>query len=147
MSRIRLAGSGGGDGTTIGLFHGALLLTGRKGFFEFPVDEEIAENPTRTPGDTVGPSLDTGGVLFIDEDTAAADEMAAFPVMGTTGDMVQDAGEAGFEEDQGIVGGRDVAREGRLEDSSRAVDHIEEGLFWMIQDFQTWGYKGKMDQG
>lgn len=129
MSRIGLAGSGGSDGTTIGLFHGALLLTGRKGFFEFPVDEEIAEDPTRTPGDTVGPSLDAGGVLLVDEDTAAADEMAAFPVMRPTGDMVQDAGEAGFEEDQGIVSGRDVAGEGRLEDGGSAVDHIEERLF------------------
>ena len=122
MSGVGLSRSGGGHGSTVGLFHGPFLLTGRERLLELTVDEEVAEEATGTPGDTIGPAFDTRRVLLVDEDTATADEMASFAVVGSAGDMVEDTGQAGFEEDQGILGGRDIAGEGGFQHRG-VVDH------------------------
>lgn len=124
MARIGLARPAGGSRSTVGLLHGALLLTRREGLLEFSVDEEVAENSTGTPGHAVGPSLDARRVLLVDEDASTADEMTALPVMRATRDMVQDAGQTGFEENQGICGGRNISRECGLQDGSCTVDHV-----------------------
>ena len=122
VSGVGLPGSGGGHGSTVGFFHGPFLLTGRERLLEFTIDEEVTQDATGTPGDTIGPAFDTRRVFLVDEDAPTADEMAAFAVVGSAGDMVQDTGQTGFEEDEGILGGRDVAREGRLQHSG-VVDH------------------------
>ena len=122
MSGVGLSRSGGGHRSTVGLFHGPFLLAGRERLLELTVDEEVAENATGTPGDTIGPAFDTGRVLLVDEDTATADEMASFAVVRSAGDMMEDTGQAGFEEDEGILGGRDIAGEGGFQHRG-VVDH------------------------
>lgn len=122
MSGVGLPGSSRRDRSTVGFLHGPFLLTGRERLLEFTVDEEVAQDATGTPGNTIGPAFDTRRVLLVDEDTPTADEMASFAVVGSAGDMMEDTGQTGFEEDEGILGGRDVAREGRLQHSG-VVDH------------------------
>lgn len=110
-------------GPPTALFHGALLLAWRKWLVEFAIHEEIAQDPTGTPGDAVRPSFDSRGILFINEDAAAAHQMAPFPVMGPTWNMMQYSGQTCFEENQGIVGGSHVAGERWLQDCRCVVDH------------------------
>ncbi len=90
-------------------FRRSLLLAGRKRAVELAVDEEIGENATRTPGNAVRPSLDARGSFFVNKDIAADDEGIALSVVRTAEAVGQSATEAGFEDDQGVLGGLDVA--------------------------------------
>ena len=101
-----------------------LLLTRRERLEQLAVDEEVPEDPTRAPRHPVRPSLDAGGVLFVDEDATAPDELAPFPVMRSSRDVVQDAGQAGLEQQQGVVGRSDMAVEGRLQRPAGARAHV-----------------------
>ena len=73
------------------------------------VDEEICQNATGTPGDTIRPSLDARGSLFVHKDVAAYDELIALSVVRTAETVSQGATEARLKNDQRVLGGLDVA--------------------------------------
>lgn len=123
MSGIWFAWSSRGHGATIGLFHGALLLSWRKRFLEFSIDEKIAQDATWGPSDPIGPALDTGGVFFVNEDAPGAHEVGALSIMRATGNMMQDAGETGLEKNQSVLGGGHIAGESGFQHGSGAVHH------------------------
>lgn len=82
--------------------HGTLLLSRWEWFFKFAIDEEVSKDTTGAPGDAVGPSFDSRGVLFVDEYAAAFDQRATLTVVWTARDVMKLAAKTGFEQDEGI---------------------------------------------
>lgn len=64
-----------------------LLLARREGAVQLAVDEEIIHDTAGAPVDAVGPPLDSGRVLLVDEVVAALDELGPLLVVGTAGDV------------------------------------------------------------
>jgi hypothetical protein len=102
---------------------GTLLLARRERLVEFAVDQEVAQDATGTPSDTVGPSFDTASIFFVDENVAALDQLAALAIMGTSWDVVKLAAEAGLEEDEAIHTVLDESMEGGHQRSCSACAH------------------------
>jgi hypothetical protein len=48
-----------------------LLFTGGEGLIQLSIYKEISHDSAWTPGHTVGPSLDTRSILFVDENVTA----------------------------------------------------------------------------
>lgn len=69
-SRVWFAGPGG----SLAPLGGPLLLSRRKRLGEFPVDQEVAQYPTRAPWYSISPAFDPRCILFVYEDGAAPDE-------------------------------------------------------------------------
>ena len=113
---VRFAGAGG----PLAPLRRAFLLARREGLGQFSIDEEVAQDPTRAPRHAISPSLDARRVLFVDEDAAAADEGAAFPIVRSPRHMARGAVEAGFEQHQCIPRGGDVPGPGWVQ---RRVHH------------------------
>ena len=90
-------------------FSRSLFFSRRKRAVELAVDEEVGEDAARAPGDTIGPSFDARGSLFVHEDIAAHDELIAFPVVRTTKTVSKSAAETSLENDQRVLGRFDVA--------------------------------------
>ena len=65
----------------------AFLFAWREWLVEFSVDQEVSEDPAGAPGNTVSPALDSRGILFIDEDAAASNELVALAIVGATRHM------------------------------------------------------------
>ena len=62
----------------------SLLLAWGKGTVELSVYEEIGQDPTRAPWDSVCPALDPRSSLLVHKDVSAHDELAPLPVMRST---------------------------------------------------------------
>ena len=99
----------------------SLLFARRERTVELAVDEEIGENAARTPWDTIRPSLDARGSLFVNEDVAAYDQLIALSVVRTTETVCQSATETCLKNHQGILGGFDVTPPCR--DTRRGLSH------------------------
>ena len=120
-SSIWLAGAAG---TSCRLLHRSLLLSGRKGFVELSVDEEVAEYAAWTPGDSICPSLDSRSIFLVYEDASTSNEITAFSVVRSPWYMRKVPLQAGLEENQCILRGGYVALEGWLKRRS-AGRHVE----------------------
>lgn len=101
-----------------------LLLPGREWLEQLPVDEEVPEDPARTPRHTVRPSLDARGVLLVDEHASTPDQLTPLSIVRSPGDVVQRAGEAGLEQEESVMGGSDMAVEGWLQRPTGARAHV-----------------------
>lgn len=122
------------------LLESPLLLSGGERLLQLAVDEEVAEDAAGAPGDAVGPALDARGMLFVDEDVSAGNEVLAFAVMGAARNVRDAALQASLKEDGRIHGGGYMAIEGRRERcyGSRHGDlvHVSRnlvlGVFWVL---------------
>ena len=74
-------------GSTLLVLVRAFLLAGRKGFVEFSIDQEVSQDATRAPSNTISPALDSRGILFVNEDAAASNELIALAVVRATWHM------------------------------------------------------------
>lgn len=97
------------------LLESPLLFSGGERLLQLAVDEEVAEDAAGAPGDAVGPALDARGMLFVDEDVSAGNEVLAFAVMGAARNVRDAALQTGLKEDGRIHGGGYMAIEGRRE--------------------------------
>lgn len=77
------------------------------------IKQEVAEDATRTPEETICPALDAALVLIEDEDGARGDHLA-FRVDETTSDTRDEAATGSFEDQKGIAGSLDPAGPGRF---------------------------------
>jgi hypothetical protein len=109
--------------------HGSLLLAGREGLLEFAVDQKVSENATGTPRDTVGPTLDTWRVLFVDEDTTALDKTCSLTVVRTARDVMELAAETSFEQYKTVHTVLDEAMPCRLK-RTRTRTTTTHGAYW-----------------
>lgn len=73
------------------LLEGSLLLSGREWLVQLPIDEEIAEDAARAPGDAISPSLNARSMLFVDEDVSTSNEILAFAIMRASGYVIETA--------------------------------------------------------
>ena len=83
----------------------ALLLAWREGAVELPVDEEVREDSTGTPWDTVRPPLDARGRFLVDEDVAANNELIPLAVVWATKAVRELTIETGLENNQRVFSG------------------------------------------
>lgn len=61
-----------------------LFLPGRKWTVELTVDQEIGEDPRGRPRYPIGPTLDAGRLLLVDEDVPTHNQLIALAVMRAT---------------------------------------------------------------
>lgn len=79
-------------------FHSPFLLSRRKGFLQFAIDEEITKDATWAPCDTIRPSFDAGRVFFVDEDASALDQRAALTIVRPAWNVVKLSAQTGLEQ-------------------------------------------------
>ena len=80
--------------------------------------EEVAEDPTGTPDQTIGPSLDPALVFIEHEDCSRLDH-ASLPLYQSPGDSRDHPPPSRFEYQQGIKGSLDISSKGRVEGGRR----------------------------
>lgn len=86
------------------LLERTLLFTGGERLLKLSVDEKVAKDAARAPGDAIGPALDARRVLFIDEDVSTLDKILTFAIVWSARHMVELTRESCLEEDEGING-------------------------------------------
>lgn len=97
------------SGGVFALFQSTLLLAWRKRLIKLAIDEVVAENPTRTPGDAVCPTFNAGRMFLVDENVAASDEVLSLAVMRPTRHVVQVTRQASLKQQQCVKGAVDEA--------------------------------------
>ena len=77
-------------------------------FLGFSVEEEIAQDPARTPKKAISPAFDATLGLIEDEDGARCDHFP-FRLHQSAGDAGNDPSSSGFEDEEGVARGFDPA--------------------------------------
>lgn len=109
MTRLIDAAAGGGVLHWALALEGTLLLTRRGLSIELTIDQKVIENAAGAPVEAIGPALDAGGMLLVNEDVARADEGVTLTVVWTTRNVVEATIETSFEQDEGLPGIKDDA--------------------------------------
>jgi hypothetical protein len=108
-----------GDAAIAGLFlrslESSFLLSRREGPIQLPVYEKVVQNTAWTPGDTVGPPLNTGRMLLVDKDVATLDQVGSLLIMRSARDMMQSASQTCLKDEKGVQRVGNVALVGWLE--------------------------------
>ena len=82
----------------LGLLECQVLLTRGSRLVKLAVDEEVINDTAGAPVNVISPSLNAGGMLFVDKNTAAPAELLKLMFIWRAWDMIQTAVKAALKE-------------------------------------------------